>query len=469
MWSSGGFLNDLIGRKTSLLLVDICVLIFGLLSAAQVSPDDNRKFGYPWLLICCFGVGFSSRGTMQVVTYYAEFLPRKRRGIWLVVIAMWWTVGAMFYAALAILVFGVLHLNWHWFLGLSASPMAIVLLLFPLVPESARFYLVKGKIKKAQRVIEKIAKFNCKKPLSGKLVAQEGDEDLEVTRKIGEAKAMQDISKSKTLRVGGVEKYTHSNGDYGVEEGDAPLSDAEVSKLLQESHESEHQTKHRKKTFKALVVLRQFTSLFENRMWLTTALLFFLWYGAAWSYYGVVILTTTMLSSDPHCRITNSAQNSSIECNELNTGDYVKILWASAAEFPGLILTFLIIDVLGRKKMMAVEFVMAASSFLLLLICTSKTILTVFLFIARAFVSGVFQVVYIYTPEVYPTEARALGLGVCNVAARVGGILTPVVAQVVFTANDYVSISLYAGFCIVFAILSMLLSIETKGRSLRDK
>ncbi len=135
MWSSGGFLNDLIGRKTSLLLVDICVLIFGLLSAAQVSPDDNRKFGYPWLLICCFGVGFSSRGTMQVVTYYAEFLPRKRRGIWLVVIAMWWTVGAMFYAALAILVFGVLHLNWHWFLGLSASPMAIVLLLFPLVPE----------------------------------------------------------------------------------------------------------------------------------------------------------------------------------------------------------------------------------------------------------------------------------------------------------------------------------------------
>ncbi len=176
-----------------------------------------------------------------------------------------------------------------------------------------------------------------------------------------------------------------------------------------------------------------------------------------------------MLSSDPHCRITDSARNSSIECNELNTGDYVKILWASAAEFPGLILTFLIIDVLGRKKTMAVEFVMAASSFLLLLICTSKTILTVFLFIARAFVSGVFQVVYIYTPEVYPTEARALGLGVCNVAARVGGILTPVVAQVVFTANDYVSISLYAGFCIVFAILSMLLSIETKGRSLRDK
>ncbi len=466
-----GYLNDLIGRKTSLLLVDICILVFGLLSAAQISPDDGRTPGYPWILICRFGVGFSAGGTIQVLTYYAEFLPKKRRGIWLVVIAMWWTIGAMFSALLATLVLGVWHLSWHWYLGLSASPLAIVLLLFPVMPESARFYLIRGKPNKAKKVIEMVARMNCKKPPAGKLVILE-DADV-VNQKIDRSTAPPGIAGLNTLdsdSLKGVDKETQIDSNT-EDRDDRADNTAEISQLLQKSHEGRKKNNQGqpRKASKSLSSLRKFAILFEKKMWQTTILLSFLWFGGAWSHYGVVILTTTMLSSNPHCGFTDATTNSSTICRQLDTGDYVKILWTTSAEFPGLIFTFLIIDVLGRKKTMAIQYVMAAGSFLLLLICTSTTVLAVFLFIARAFVSGVFQVVFVYTPEVYPTEARALGLGVCNVAARVGGILTPVVAQVVFAANDYVSISLYAGSCIVFAILSMLLPIETKGRSLRDK
>ncbi len=45
-------------------------------------------------------------------------------------------------------------------------------------------------------------------------------------------------------------------------------------------------------------------------------------------------------------------------------------------------------------------------------------------------VAGVFQAAYVYTPEVYPTVLRAVGVGSCSLMARAGAILTPYVAQV---------------------------------------
>ena len=59
-----------------------------------------------------------------------------------------------------------------------------------------------------------------------------------------------------------------------------------------------------------------------------------------------------------------------------------------------------------------------------------RTVITFFLFLIRAFVTGVFQAVYVYTPEVYPTSVRAFALGFHTAAARVGAIVTPYMAQV---------------------------------------
>ena len=48
----------------------------------------------------------------------------------------------------------------------------------------------------------------------------------------------------------------------------------------------------------------------------------------------------------------------------------------------------------------------------------------------RAFATGVFQAVYVYTPEVYATNIRGRALGVHTAAARIGALLTPFNAQV---------------------------------------
>ena len=90
--------------------------------------------------------------------------------------------------------------------------------------------------------------------------------------------------------------------------------------------------------------LMNFSLLFTNSMWKTTIMLVLLWMGIGWLYFGVILLTTSLLQYDAHCssdELTNMSNftNESSSCVELDTSDYLEILWVSAAEIPGLLLT----------------------------------------------------------------------------------------------------------------------------------
>ncbi|RZC40912.1 synaptic vesicle 2-related protein [Asbolus verrucosus] len=118
------------------------------------------------------------------------------------------------------------------------------------------------------------------------------------------------------------------------------------------------------------------------------------------------------------------------DCKQLQTTDYMDLLWTTLAEFPGIFITIFTIERFGRKKTMAVQFVIYAICCCFLVVCTEKRVfLTVMLFLARGIIAGVFQAAYVYTPEVYPTSLRAVGVGSCSAMARLGAMVTPYVAQ----------------------------------------
>jgi nitrate/nitrite transporter NarK len=54
-----------------------------------------------------------------------------------------------------------------------------------------------------------------------------------------------------------------------------------------------------------------------------------------------------------------------------------------------------------------------------------------FQFVMRGACAIAFQAIYVYTPEVYPTSIRALGMGLASAVGRLGGIVTPFVAVTV--------------------------------------
>ena len=99
----------------------------------------------------------------------------------------------------------------------------------------------------------------------------------------------------------------------------------------------------------------------------------------------------------------------------------------------------------------------------------NRTLLTVMLFFIRALSSGVFQAAYVYTPEVYPTVLRSVGVGTCSAMARLGAMLTPNIAQVLMKSSLSSAVGVYVVVALLSAVACLLLPVETKGKELSDK
>uniref|UniRef100_A0AAY4CHA8 Synaptic vesicle 2-related protein n=1 Tax=Denticeps clupeoides TaxID=299321 RepID=A0AAY4CHA8_9TELE len=207
----------------------------------------------------------------------------------------------------------------------------------------------------------------------------------------------------------------------------------------------------------------------QNFRW-TTILLWFIWFSNAFSYYGLVLLTTELFQEGDACGVSKRRKEPacSLECKFLISDDYKDLLWTTLSEFPGLLVTLWAIDRLGRRKTMALCFFVFSLCIVPLFACIGRTSLTVLIFIARAFIAGGFQAAYVYTPEVYPTATRALGLGTSSGMARVGALVTPFVAQVMLESSVYLTLSVYCCCCLLAAIASCALPIETTGRGLQE-
>ena len=128
----------------------------------------------------------------------------------------------------------------------------------------------------------------------------------------------------------------------------------------------------------------------------TTLSLWFIWASCSFVYYGVVLMTTELYETPGEnvCVLNGQIEQvCSAQCRELDRLDYTHLLWTTLAEFPGIMLTILTIERFGRKKTMAIEFVLLTGALCVLFNCSSdRTWLTVILFFIRGLASGVFQV-----------------------------------------------------------------------------
>lgn len=97
---------------------------------------------------------------------------------------------------------------------------------------------------------------------------------------------------------------------------------------------------------------------------------------------------------------------------------------------------------------------------------SSRLFLTIILFVARGVIAGLFQAAYVYTPEVYPTALRSVGVGGCSALARLGAMFTPYVAQVLLQSSVWSAVSIYGIFALLASVACILLPYETASRDL---
>lgn len=146
-----GTISDYIGRKLGFQLTVLIDSVFGFLSA--LSPS------YAWLVVFRTLTGFGVGGTLPVdYSIFTEYLPRNKRGRYLVYLESFWAIGTIVAAGLAWLV--IPRFGWRVLLALSAAPGLIIYFIRRHVPESPRYLLVNGRLEEMRAVLTQVANEN---------------------------------------------------------------------------------------------------------------------------------------------------------------------------------------------------------------------------------------------------------------------------------------------------------------------
>lgn len=139
-----GILADIYGRRSSILLA--AVMFVGT-SICGAMPS------FAWNVFMCFMMGLAAGGMLPVANaLLAEIMPTKHRGWCLVLLGGIGTVGGYF-ATSEVSALMQPFFGWRimWLVGFPTGLILIVL--SPLLPESARFLLAMGRVEEARQTL----------------------------------------------------------------------------------------------------------------------------------------------------------------------------------------------------------------------------------------------------------------------------------------------------------------------------
>jgi putative MFS transporter len=188
-----------------------------------------------------------------------------------------------------------------------------------------------------------------------------------------------------------------------------------------------------------------------------TFVLWVLWLGINFGYYGFVLWTPTLLVGKGLSLVKG----------------FEFTLIMSIAQLPGYYSAAYLIERIGRKSVLVIYLAGTAVAAYLFGQGSSATLVLVYGCLLYFFSLGAWGAVYAYTPEVYPTRARGSGAGWAAAVGRIGAIAAPYIVGLVYETKGkqagftYVFIMLTVVFALV-AVVVALFGVETKGQTLDE-
>ena len=367
--------------------------------------------GYAWLIFLRFLMGFFGVASSMGSTYCVEFMPVKYRSPAVLFLSFFWTIGTCVLVLFSYII--IPTLGWRTLVCVINFPIIIIPIYYWFVPTSPRFLLQRGRVEEARRILESGARLNCRHLPEGELVR-----------------------------------------DYGT---------------------PENLTQHGQSTKLPIIPQHNLgiADMLSKKYRLTSLLLALIWFTCGLLVYGTILMTSDIYTYDHHCPAYNNSNTEEVHtthnyCNPLEATDYMEYLITTAAEIPGVIVTAIAVQFIGRKPAFVTGFLISGVAYFLLLVCTphGHTVKTVLLFTIRASNAGVFDLAYLYTGEVYPTRVRATTLSVLSSLTRVATILTGFLAEVLLRSSYVAAIGILGTVAVATALASAALPYETKGRKL---
>jgi putative MFS transporter len=197
---------------------------------------------------------------------------------------------------------------------------------------------------------------------------------------------------------------------------------------------------------------RRVASLWSGRYLRRTTMLWVLWFGIVFAYYGVFTWLPSLLRS---------------RYPLIATLDYALII--SIAQIPGYFSAAYFVERWGRKGTLVTYLLLSAVGAYFFRQAGSTTDVLIWGSVISFFNLGAWGVVYTYTPELYPTSIRGTGAGFAAAFGRIGGIVGPfIVGQLLVSLQSGVQ-GVFLMFAVVFLVIAvavLVLGEETKGGSL---
>ncbi|WP_089611895.1 MFS transporter [Dehalobacterium formicoaceticum] len=200
-----------------------------------------------------------------------------------------------------------------------------------------------------------------------------------------------------------------------------------------------------------------FKDLWSKKYIRSTIVLWIIWFGINFGYYGFVLWTPTLLV-DRGFDLVKSFEYTLIMC---------------LAQLPGYFSAAFLVERIGRKKVLSVYFAGTAIAAWLFGHAGSTNEVLLFGCLLYFFSLGAWGCVYAYTPEVYPTVARVSGAGWATAFGRVGAFTAPFIVPIIYNyfgtdvGYTYVFIMLTLVFILV-ALVVAILGKETMGKTLEE-
>jgi len=320
--------------------------------------------------------------------------------------------------------------SWRQPFLIAASIALINLIVFVLFGfESPRYYLNKNKLNDFFMTLSKIAKFNGKGGEFNDLVlfnyGMSFPDSTAVTPKD------QLINSEKSSKSDNLVK------DYEQEIEKSQEIKEIIEKIKENSLQKEKNGKIPGKQHKCISLLT-----YKSQR-LNFLIMCYMWFCTSGIYYGLTI------------NIKNLPGNTYI------TGIVMFFIEAIAYILSGNLIS---IPFLGRKKTIFSLYLISFLVYIAIIFLRVENYwLTILSLTARFCVSGVYNVIYTYSTEVYPTVVRSNGLGFNSVCGRIGGMVFPFILEILHESITYVFLGLN-----LLAMVAVLVLPETFGKPLTD-
>jgi MFS transporter, putative metabolite:H+ symporter len=198
----------------------------------------------------------------------------------------------------------------------------------------------------------------------------------------------------------------------------------------------------------------RWAELFQGILGRRTLMLWILWFGIVFSYYGIFTWLPSLLRA---------------RYPLVTSFEYTLII--TLAQVPGYFSAAFLVERWGRKLTLVTYLLACAVGAYFFRSAGSAPMVIVWGSVISFFNLGAWGVVYTYTPELYPTRIRGSGAGSAAAFGRIGGIVGPYLVGLLLPtwgASISAIFIMFAAVFFVIAVVVLILGEETRGVSLEE-